>query len=239
LPSVLKAGGFRIVSGKVVPVGQPSIEQKLAEAPKPKKKNQEERVQEAHDEAEMIILAARNEAQILKDNAKSEALSIRQKAFSDGKQEGYEEGLSEGKAEAQEMLDDAKRALDEAREERKRLLTNLESEVVAFVVKISERLVGNVSKLNPEVIRLVMREALGAMPSKSEAKVMVSKADFEAASKVIKEFSGYGKLSLVEDDSLEPLECLVETPRGSITASLDAQMQGLKEDLLMILKGGE
>jgi flagellar assembly protein FliH len=239
LPSVIKAGGFKIVSGKAVPVGTPEVEQRLPEAPKPKKRNQEERAAQAHDEAEMIILAARNEAQILKDNAKAEALSIRQKAFSDGKREGYEEGLSEGKAEAKELIEDAQRALDEAREERKRLLTNLESEVVGFVVKISERLVGNASKLNPEVIRLVMREALGAMPSKGEAKVMVSPSDYEAASRVIKEFSSYGKLVLVQDESLEPLECLVETPRGSITASLDGQMQSLKEDLLMILKGGE
>jgi flagellar assembly protein FliH len=140
---------------------------------------------------------------------------------------------------AEELMEEAQRAVEEAKEERERILAGVEGEVIELVLKIAERLVGNASRLNPEVIRMVMREALGAMPSKGEAKVRVSPQDFEAASKAIKELSSYGKLTLAEDESLSPFECVVETPRGSITSSLDDQLQGLKEDLLMILEGGE
>jgi flagellar assembly protein FliH len=226
----------RVLPAAAASPASPAPPLKLEPAPK---RPRAEILDEARDEAEMIILAAKNEAQILRDDALAEAEGLRRRSLEEGREEGRSKGFSKGKAEADRLLAQARRTLEEAEAERESILSSLEGEIVDFIIRISRKLIGEASKLNPEAMRQVLREGLDAVSVKGEAKVRVSEADHDNVKKMLKDFSSFGKLTLVSDPSLGPMECVVETPRGTVVSSLDEQMRGLAEDLHMLLESGE
>jgi flagellar assembly protein FliH len=243
LPNVIKAG--RVIFSGEAPVFAPT-EISVPEAQKngnsargghgneTMERIRERSLEEVQDEAEMTLLAAKNEAQILLDKTKVEAEELKRLAAEDGRKQGYEAGWSEGAEKAESLKEEAQRILVEAKAQSKWILQGLEGQVVEFIIKIAEKLIGGASRLNPEVIAHLMRQGLEEAPRKGGIAIRVNPDDYAAASEALSEIPGASGATLVKDQTIENKGCIIDTPIGSIDCSLDKQFQALKEDIMLL-----
>jgi flagellar assembly protein FliH len=205
-------------------------------------KTKDEFLDEARDEAEMIILKARNEAQIIIGNSEKEMDGIRERAEAEARAAGYKEGFERGSSEAEALRLEAERTLKEARVERDRLLSDMEPRTVNLIIKILEKLLGGAVKINPGIILHLIREGLSGAAGTEGVKIRVSPGDYEFAQThfdAVAESAGSRDVELVKDAALKPMDCVIETAYGSIDSSLDQGFEALKADLLYTLNDAE
>ena len=81
-------------------------------------KSKEDFLDEARDEAELIVLKARNEAQLITDNAGKEMDLLRAETLENTRKQGYTEGFDKGASEAEALKQEAESILRDARAER-------------------------------------------------------------------------------------------------------------------------
>jgi flagellar assembly protein FliH len=248
LPSVLKADDVWLVR-ETVAVGVPEeiqIQTQLEQLPvEPSVERQTDTLlEEARERADRLLTQAKSEAnQLLKDAAtQSESLrqAAEQAAEKEGHASGYEAGYAEGRAAAEVIQ-------EEARQEKENALSLLESQVksqvesqaVELITRILEKLVGDAPRFHPEIILHLVKSGLRETTATGDITVRVSPADAEMVAENIAEIAPAGgtQIEVVSDASLARMDCLIETPIGSIDSSLEKQFALLKEDLHHILNG--
>ncbi|MDR3091287.1 MAG: hypothetical protein LBU36_03675 [Clostridiales bacterium] len=194
-------------------------------------KEAEERAAEIMEEAHR---SAEAEAEEILSLARGEAGGIRAEA----RETGYDEGHAEGSAKAQALIDSAKETLEEAEREKIHILDSSEPQMVDLIIKITEDLVGKAAGLSPEVAALLVKRGLADSTTTGHTAVHVSEDDFPDVSAREKELrkglDAGGTLEIVKDLSLKQGDCVIETPFGSLDASLDAQFSGLRQALVYL-----
>ncbi|MCL1843935.1 MAG: FliH/SctL family protein [Defluviitaleaceae bacterium] len=196
-------------------------------------------IRHAERQAEEIqsnaIRKAAQKQEAIKSAAEAEAARIISEARDTGYNEGMEKAISEGniiRAEAQQILDDA-------HTERKQMQENLEPETVGMIINITEKLLGNIASVNPAIITNIVKQGFAAATISGEVTVYVSADDYdlvvENKDELMAQTDGSVKLKITKDLSLNPMDCVIETPFGNIDCSLGQQFESIKSSLTYIL----
>jgi type III secretion protein L len=184
---------------------------------------------------ELIDRANRDGAQIIAAaNAKSkaileEALEKRKEIFKEAKRyyeneakRGYADGYATGKAKmAEELVEIAAKNSENFKQ--------LESSVVGLVLKALQRIAGNIDKR--ELIVNVVRQALRTVKNQREAILKVSPQDSQAVRDHLEEILSDGSVDYLEvtaDSRLKPGTCILETDIGVVDASLEIQLESIR-----------
>lgn len=182
-------------------------------------------IEEANFEARQIIDKAHGEAVIIKENER---------------QAGYTEGFQEGKNQAQQIIDEAAeiRAFLDARKEQ--LLEEVEEPVIALLLDISKKIIGDELKQNREAIFSLIGEGLSRCAFKSKLTIRVSEADYEQVmagkDRISSLIEGISELEIYSDLSMEAGGCVIETPSGEINSSIDVQLRELEKAFMYVLR---
>lgn len=186
----------------------------------------------AREEAAAVLEAARREAAELARRALEEA---REEGRREGYRAGYEEALARGREEAAALREEARQVLRQAEELRRATLASLEGEILALAREMAEKIVAAQLSVDPGVVLHIVREALEAARGRGQVVIYVSpeqKAVVEAKSEEIRLSLPPGTaLYVIGDPALKAGECRVETPDGSVEATLDARWRALREAL--------
>ena len=228
---------------KIIEINSEIFEEEKIDEPVNKEKD-------AQSAAKKIIRDAEKQAEEIlgeaKKNAAEDAAKIRKEAeenvskiLSEARENGYNEGIEKANREGEEIKNCAQKILDDATAEQKKMRDELEPEIVNMIIAITEKLLGNISAINPAIITNLVKQGFAASAVSGDIIVHVSAADYdlvlEKKDEILASSDGSVKLQITKDLSLSPMDCVIETPMGVIDCSLGQQFETLKSNLIYIL----
>lgn len=167
---------------------------------------------DARSRAKAILDAAERKAAALIGDAEREVEAIRARASEDGEQRG--------RAEAAALLQRARAVYDEVQR-------SSEAQLIRLAVGAAESLVRAELSLAPDAIRELVRGVLE--PARRAKRVVLRLAPEGAA--VLRGDEAFEGIRIVDDESLEPGDCIVDTELGVMDGTLRVRVAALQEAL--------
>ena len=229
-----------------------ALEEELAEARAQAQTQAREIINEAEAKAKAtangLIEDARQEVAALLLAAREQAEEERRSAW----QEGYTEGVEEGKHSYDEQLDaklresdeqlDAKlreddgklkRVIEELYDERTRTYEELEEDVVELAIGIVRKVINPSEDEFGGVFELLIRNALKQISPDGKIVIRVSPAEYE---RFFSSGSAQFKLekgvtvtaSVIRDALLGECDCVIDTDEETVNAGLDSQLKRIR-----------
>ena len=166
--------------------------------------------------------------------------------YEENRQEGYQKGMEEAKAEGDAIKEEAQGVLDSAIREREETRQAVEPDAVNLIINIVDKLLGNSVKINPALVVTLIRQGFAGATLHGQVTIRVSENDYQetvahrdeivAAASGMAAGGGTAEIEIVRDLSLGPTDCIIDTPFGGIDVSLTPQFEALKEHLLFLLE---
>ncbi|MCL2216329.1 MAG: FliH/SctL family protein, partial [Defluviitaleaceae bacterium] len=196
-------------------------------------------IRQAEQQAEEIVSSARaaatQEQNTIRANANAEAKRI----TSEAREAAYKEGMDAATREGDAIKAEARQTLESAVAERKAMQESLEPEIVELIIGITDKLLDKAVAINPSVITNLIKQGLASAVITGDIIIYVSPQDLEQVQEHKDELvalaDGSVKMEIVKDLSLNPMDCVIETPFGDIDCSLGQQYDQLKANLSYIL----
>ncbi len=166
------------------------------------------------------------EASALLEAAREKAASMEKaalEAYEEKRQEGYRDGLEEGKLEhAEKMMETIISSVE--------FIEGIESTLVNVVTQSIRKIIGEMG--DRERIVAIVRNALNVVRGQQKVTVRVSPADEEAVLQAMAAMtssaSGSSFLTVIADVRLEKDSCILESELGVVDASLSTQLKALE-----------
>lgn len=193
----------------------------------------------AHTEAERIIDTAKASAAKIEGDAMAKADSITEEARTKGFESGYSEGMSKAAQEMQDMreaLDKEKEELEELYQKR---LNDMEPELVETITDVYEHILKTDLKIHKTIAGHLLANALRNIEGARSFFIHISKDNFDYVNSrkgVLEEAVKVpgSIIEIMEDISLPPDSCMIETDGGIFDCSLGTELSELSTKLRML-----
>ena len=190
----------------------------------------------AQEETEKILADARQKAEELEAETRKNLDNERKEAFDQGKEAGRLEGFAEGKVEVDRLIQRTQTVLERAQDKRGDILAETEQEIINLVLLITRKVVKVISENQREVIISNVVQALRKVRDRGNITIRVNLADLKLATEHTKNFiqmmEGVKSLQVVEDTSVDPGGCVIETDFGEIDARISSQLAEMEAKIL-------
>jgi flagellar assembly protein FliH len=192
--------------------------------------------QQAEEEAQKIIEDAKKQSQQMQDEVRK-TLDGEVKAAQDkGREDGKESGFTEGKAEVERLISRTQVMLERAQDKRGEILAETEQEIIDLVLLISRKIIKVISENQKNVIISNVTQALRKVKSKGSCLIRVNMEDLQLATghkqEFIKLVEGAKDVQILEDTTVDPGGCIIETDFGEIDARISSQLAELESKIL-------
>ena len=206
-------------------------------------------IEKKQQKAEKLLADARKECAELKqktasdcdrmrEETKQECEELREDARQAGHAEGLQQGMEEGKKQAQQEMADtiqqankkAEKTLKDAKDATSYYLAKAEDDVTSIALAVVEKILPQHFIDVPQIILPLVQQALEKVKDQKEINIHVAPAVYDLVLMARDEFrsrlSGAGaELSVTSDESLVPGDCVIETPNGNVDARLQTQIE--------------
>ncbi len=194
--------------------------------------------QVAEDEAEAILEKAREEAKEIETNARTLVEEELERVRKDGFSEGREEGYSEGVAEVERLIERVQTVLERAQGKREEILAETEQQIVDLVLLIARKVIKVMSENQRNVVISNVVQALRKVKGRGDIRIRVNVDDLKLTTEHTKDFirliEGVKNISVLEDSSVDRGGCIIETDFGEIDARISSQLAELEQKILEI-----
>lgn len=205
--------------------------------------NIEEMVQEAKNQSEKMLKAAESRAkgiiEVAMNEAKEKAIAIEEEARQIGFEKGYEQGYEEAKKMYEELVAEAELIKERAIDEYNKAMSQIEADALELIMDVSRKVIGEQITLNKEYLIHLVGEALGKSSNRENIMLKVSNQDYDFVmdnkEKILSMVEGVGTLDIKRDPALNPGDCLVETPYGSIDAGVETKLRKIEEAFMKMV----
>ncbi len=195
----------------------------------------QELLKQAQNELEMAGVQA---AKMIED-AKADIEVMRRVAAEEARGQGYKEGFEKGVAEIEKLranLQEDRRKLQQEYDQR---VDELEPQFIDLLTAIYEQVFQVELKSYGEIVSHLISNTMRNSDESKDFIVHVSKADYEYVSGQKEEIranaaSGMATLEIIEDITLLPGECMIETGGGVFDCGLGTQLAGLNQKLKLL-----
>ncbi len=171
------------------------------------------------------ISQVRNEAERIIQEAMAEADGVREEARAAGKEEG--------RAEAAQQIAEAMETLNQAIKERKQIIKDAEGEILRLSLKVAEQIIRSEVSLHRDVCLNIVAEAIARVSDREQIIVKVNREDTEYLKRykdrLTSMLDGVKSFSIIEDASVEPGGCVIETNLGFIDARISTKIKAIEE----------
>jgi flagellar assembly protein FliH len=193
---------------------------------------------QAGEEAEGIIARSKEEARKIENEVRAALEAERKEAEDQGREAGRKEGFAEGKAEVERLIERTQIVLERAQDKRAEILAETEREIVDLVLLIARKVVKVISDNQRNVIVSNVVQALRKVRGRGDVIIRVNLADLKLATGHTKDFiqllEGVKSVQVLEDSSVDPGGCIIETDFGEIDARIASQLAELEAKILEI-----
>lgn len=180
-----------------------------------------------HPERREVRQSPAEAARALLEDARAEAVAIREAA----RREGYDAGLREGRAEMAKKAARLEALLQELANFKPVIFSDSRDEVLRLVCAMAERVLGPLTEQNSASLILIVERALAMLTERSHVTVRVHPEDVallqEARAGLAGAVDGIRQLTLVEDAAVPKGGAMVETESTEIDARLKTQLDEL------------
>lgn len=191
-------------------------------------------VEEAREQADVIIQQAVSEKEAVLAQARSEG-------FEAGRAEGYQEGAAAARREAQARLEALAAMVDELAHARDAAAARHEEDIVELALAVAARIVRRESSLCPDTVRELLRETLPRLGGVKRITVSVHPEDLAALKSYLQELAaraGRAEVKWEADPSIMRGGCYVQTDRGDIDATVETRVTRIVESLMEVIARG-
>ncbi len=200
-------------------------------------------IEQANEEAAIIIEEARQQAHIEAENIKNEAqqqMDIKaEEIYKEAFDKGYQEGNEKAEADCELMKEEAQSIIEEAKQERQNMIDSLEAEIVNFIIDTTQNILTSSFQFNPTIISFLIKKGLGAIKEIKNLKIFVSENNYDFVEEnkynILQVDTERNNVEIVKDVTLKDTDCIIETDIGTIQCNLDDQLSSIKEALHYIL----
>lgn len=196
----------------------------------------EELVEEEIDyeqQVEEMLEQARTDAQAIRQEALDAAEQMREAARQSGKIEGYNEGRQQAAVELEEEKLKLKNQQENMEREYQQKIHEIEPMLIEAILPVFEKVTKVLTKDKKNLILHLVNSVMERAESSKEFLIRVSKQDGDFLREHKEEINGATNencvVEILEDATLEPLQCLIETDSGVYDCSLDTQLTELIE----------
>ncbi len=195
--------------------------------------------QELEQEAQHILEQARTEAAQMLEEARNQVNDIEENARKKGENIGRELGFEEGKKEVRRLVERLHIILDRAIERREEMINEAETQMIDLVLLISRKVVKVISENQKNVVVNNIVQALRKLKSRGDVAVRVNLADLDLATEHTRDFmrmvENVKSITVLEDTSVDPGGCIIETDFGQIDARITSQLKEIEEKILELV----
>lgn len=207
-----------------------------------------ERVKEAEIQANIIKEQTKVDCEKIVYDANEQVADILDQAQREGHEEGVKQGRIDGEVAVKKELENivrqanekAMKTLQSAKEQTADYFTKAEDDIVAVVMMAIEKILPQHFLDVPQVVLPVVREAIKYVRDQKEIKVHVEPNSYDLVLMARPEFQsmltdGTAVLEIISDDTLNPGDCVIETPNGGVDARLLTQIELMKNAIQSVL----
>ncbi|HUX21858.1 MAG TPA: flagellar assembly protein FliH [Spirochaetia bacterium] len=192
--------------------------------------------QEAQDEAKKLLDEARREADEERKGLDGQREDILEAARKEGLSQGREEGFEGGKAEVERLIELLHNIINTAIAKRTEIIEESETQLVNLVLLIAKKVVKVISENQKNVVVNNVIQALRKMKTRGDVAIKVNLADVKLTSEHIKDFmrmvENVRSVTVLEDSTVDPGGCLIETDFGQIDARISSQLHEIEERII-------
>lgn len=204
-------------------------------------------LKEAKTEKEKMIEKAEEQKEDLIQNAYERSKNILEKSreegytdgYNQGQESGYKEGYKQGKEDSDKLIKEALEIKDGYFQDRKNLLKELEQDVIELVIEIYEKIIREKNEEDSDTIISLVLNGIENLDVTDKLTVISSKEDYDilelSKDIILAKASMISDLNIKYDTTMVKGDCILETPKGSIDASLNNQLSEVKEILYSVL----
>lgn len=210
-------------------------------------KQLETALESAQVEADRIIESAKMEAEQIRQQIEldlSDAEIVKQKYYEEAKQQGYEDGYSNGQMEGLEsynsLIEQGKQIVKQSEEQFNQSVEDAEPVVLELSVELAKKILGTMLIKNDDNWHSLLKQVMNEFREHENVKLYVHPDWFDTTIKQKEELeqllSHTEHLFIYPDSGLMRNGCIIESKHGRIDASLDSQLSELRTQLLEKLK---
>lgn len=193
----------------------------------------DELIENARQEAELIIKEAGLEAKRIIREAREEAEREAKLQEEEAWQKGYAEGIEAANAQYEALLSEAENIKKSSAEEHSSILAGMEKEIMELVLNVARKTVAAELKLNREVVLQLLRDALNDCSNKEGASIKVSKEDYDILNEYKEELLSIAgttsEIEIIRDASMNKSDLIIETKLGGIDAGVQTKLDKIEE----------
>ncbi len=156
------------------------------------------------------------------------------KAFKEGEAEGRKLGMDEVLKNSEGVISRLHHIVGMVLDKRKSIFASIEPQVVELILFSVRKVVKVVTSSTKEVVRSNVLEALQRVKDSSEIIVRINSSDLDSLDAVkdqIYERMNKKDFRIVEDHTIDPGGCIVDTDFGSIDARISTQLHALEREI--------
>ena len=188
---------------------------------------------------EEIALQAQAEAEAIIAQAQAEADQIRREAMEEGKRQGYEEGRRQGLAELDIQKNEFMQKQAEQEAEYEKQLEQLEPVLIDTLTGIYQHIFRVDMSHYSDIVLHLLENTVRNIEGSRDFLVHVSKNDYPVVNMRKKQLTDAVSMNnvtfeIVEDLTLRPGECLIETEGGIYDCGLGTQLDELERELKIL-----
>lgn len=194
----------------------------------------EEVLKDAERMRDEILTEANQQARRILEEAVKQRDMVLEDARREGFAAGYAEGADRAAAEAQGIIDEARRVLEEAKSVLPCMLRELEPRILALCLEISRKVLGKELREDPEIVLQMARQGMRALRDEREFSLHVNPlfvAVLEGAGDRLAEEFSARSIEVVGDEEMPPDGVVVRTPHGSVDVRIETQLENLAQAL--------
>jgi flagellar assembly protein FliH len=205
-----------------------------------RKNNQAQKIrQDAEDQAQEILSAARQKGAELEGDIKQRVTQTEREAYERGYTEGHAKGYDEGKAEVQRLVESLHSIITRAIDKRNEIIEEAETQIINLVLLIVKKVIKVISENQKNVVINNVVQALRKLKSRGDVVIRVNLADLELTSEHVKDFmkmvENVKSITVLEDSSVDRGGCIIETDFGQIDARISSQLHEIEERILELM----
>jgi len=208
-------------------------------------KEKQEKTQEAEatlaqakEEAERLVSDAKQLAEKLETDMRATLDDEKNTALNQAREEGRNDGYTEGKAEVDRLIERTHVVLERAQDKRGEILVQTEEEVIRLVLLMVRKVVKVISENQREVVISNVIEALKKVKDRGNIIIRVNLADVKMTTEHTKDFikmlEGVKSVQVAEDSSVDSGGCVIETDFGEVDARISNQLAELETKILEV-----
>ncbi len=194
-------------------------------------------------QAQEVLEAARREAENLKSQAMIEAQqeleTMRNRAYEEGKAQGYDAGYGEAVAQVEEQKNQLEQERKRLEAEYQDLVEELEPRFVEALTDIYEKVFQVDLKKEQNIIMHLISSTMHKIEGSNTYLIHVSKEDYPYVSMkknevLVTSVSANASVEIVEDMTLGANDCIIETDGGVFDCGLGTQLEELSQKLRLL-----